>query len=151
MVTVYFGQDKRGVLDPDTYFFGAFYPEWFEDENVKQMVRDIDQSEVQAPYCIMSPVLGQISPHMISGGVKGLMLLMKDPEFYPDTIIFGENCEPWLSYIFEHYDVHVCCSGFDLVFRDLPIHGICENDGSQINNYEDWCNKMQEFVLTSER
>lgn len=35
-------------------------PEWFETELAKQIVREVDDSEVLSSECIQSPVLGQI-------------------------------------------------------------------------------------------
>lgn len=44
------------------------------DPVVKQMVLDIDNSEVISNGAIKSPVLGIISPTALSGGVKALIL-----------------------------------------------------------------------------
>ena len=38
------------------------------------MVLDVDKSRIVAPYYIDSPVFGQISPFMLSGGIKPLQI-----------------------------------------------------------------------------
>lgn len=147
MVSVYFGNDTRAVLNIDSYFNHTFRHEWLNDPIVKQMIKDIDNSEVLSEYCIQSPVLGQIPPERISGGVKTCILLWKLDDFLVDLITCGENCQEWLSYIFSHKDVvRVSMSGYDLDFEGLEISGICENDNSVINNSYDWVDKMCEMA-----
>ena len=46
----------------------------------KQIVREVDDSEVLSSECIQSPVLGQIPPERLSGGVKTLLLILNEPE-----------------------------------------------------------------------
>ena len=114
-----------------------------DDEFVKEMIKDVDKSIVLSNQCIQSPVLGQIPPERLSGGVKTCIMLYKLDDFVPDLIVCGENCQKWLSKVFEKKDlVKVTMSGYDLTFRGYPIHGICENDGSEINDAEDWTDKM---------
>lgn len=152
MISVFFGIDDEADYMPDSTFEHTYCPEWFDDEDVRRMVLDIDKTTVQSRHCFLSPVLGQIPPHYLSGGVKGMIMLYKTDWYYPDLVNFGENCEEWLVWIFNHKDiVRVSCSGYDLTFRDMPIRGICENDGSQINNHIDWALKMGEFVPLGKR
>lgn len=152
MLSVFFGFDKKADFNPDAMFDHQFDAEWFDDDIVKQMVLDIDKTVVQSRFCMMSPVFGQIPPRMLSGGVKALILLYKTDWYYTDLINYGENCEDWLVWIFNHKDlVKVSCSGFDLTFWDKDIRGICENDGSMIRNCDDWALKMGEFVTECER
>ena len=147
MVSVYFGNDTRAVLNIDFYFNHTFRHEWLNDPIVKQMIKDIDNSEVLSEYCIQSPVLGQIPPERLSGGVKTCILLWKLDDFLVDLITCGDNCQGWLSYIFSNKDiVRVSMSGYDLDFNGLEISGVCENDNSVINNSYDWVDKMCEMA-----
>ena len=81
MVTVYFGYDKEAVIDPDAYFRNVFEPEWLNDDLVKQMVRDIDKSEIISPYTIMSPIFGQIPPRHAIGWGKDHNFIIKGRRF----------------------------------------------------------------------
>lgn len=143
MVSVYFGNDKTAVLNIDRFFDNVYYPEWFEDPLVKEMVEDIDQSKVLSGNCIQSPFLGQIAPERLSGGVKACicMWMMEECPII-DLIVCGENCQPWLSKIFCERNIRCSMSGYDLVFKGLPIIGICENDNTKINDWHDWTKKM---------
>lgn len=44
------------------------------------MIKDVDKSEVVSDECIISPVLGQIPPERLSGGVKTLLLILNEPD-----------------------------------------------------------------------
>ena len=148
MVSVYFGNDTTAILNIDDNFNLMYEEEWFDDPFVKEMVKDIDDSIVVSRHCIESPILGQIAPERLSGGVKACICMWCMGEECPiiDLIVCGENCQPWLSKIFEKRNVSVSMSGYDLLFEDLPIKGICENDNEPINNWEDWSNKMVDYV-----
>lgn len=147
MVSVYFGYDKNAIISVDEYFNHTYDEGWFNDSFVREMVKDIDNSIVLDKLCIQSPVLGQIPPTMLSGGVKTCIMLYKTDNLLTDLIVCGENCEKWLSKIFALKEkVRVVMSGYDLTFEGLPIEGICENDGSIIRNEDDWCDKMYEMA-----
>ena len=151
MVSVFFGIDSKADYYPEAVFRNRYQEAWFDDEIVRKMVRDIDRTIVQSRHCMLSPVLGQIPPAMLSGGVKSLIMLYKTDWYYPDLINFGENCEGWLSWVFESRDVvKVSCSGFDLQFLG-GIRGVCENDGTQICNSDDWALKMGQYVTECKR
>jgi hypothetical protein len=147
MVSVYFGNDTTAILNIDVYFNNVFEYEWLNNQLVREMIEDIDKSVVLSDHCIQSPILGQIPPERISGGVKAcICMLMMDDCPIIDLIVCGENCEKWLSKIFETKDIRVSMSGYDLTFRVYPIHGICENDNTEINDAEDWVDKMCDYA-----
>ena len=69
------------------YFDAVYEPEWFDDQLVKVVSRNV----------IESPVLGQIPPQWLSGGVKGLILILKYPKKLEySSCIFGGNCAKWI-------------------------------------------------------
>ena len=146
MISVYFGNDKSAVLNIDVFFNNVFYEEWLDDPLVREMIKDVDNSDVLSNQCIQSPVLGQIPPERLSGGVKALICLYKMDDFLVDLIVCGENCEKWISKISQLKDIRVSMSGYDLTFKGLEISGVCENDGSLIRNSEDWTEKMLDMV-----
>lgn len=97
MLKVFFGMNWEAISYPDTYFQFNWEAEWFKDPLVQEMVLDIDDSRVLSPYCIESPVLGQIPPDMLSGGVKALILMLKVPDIVIDLISCGDNCSKWIA------------------------------------------------------
>ena len=146
MINVYFGFDNNSIRDIDLYFDNVYDEGWLEDTLVQKMIMDVDGSKVVSTACIESPVLGQIPPEKLSGGVKALIVLYKMPDAYIDLIVCGPNCEKWLSEIAKNNDIHVSMSGFDLKFDNYPISGKCLNDGSDFNGRREWLLKMDEFA-----
>lgn len=146
MLTVWFGHDWEANIKHERLFNNCFIDEWLNNELVKKMIKDIDKSEVLSPYCIESPYLGQIAPERLSGGVKGLMLMMFEDDFYTDLIIFGENCCKWLALISKMKDVKCSMSGSGLFFRGIDsIDGYCENNGKRFTSHSEWMDVMTEY------
>lgn len=122
MLKVIFGEISDDVIfNVDSYFDVAYEPEWFEDPLVKEMVLDVDKSEVLSPYCIQSPVLGQISPTRLSGGVKALILMLKMPELIVYGTSCGDNCAKWIAQIAELQDITVCFCHLMLFDDSAPV------------------------------
>lgn len=88
----YCGGNVEVLTDAPRYFDNVWEDEWLEDPLVKQMIKDVDNSEVISPHLIESPVLGPIGPKDISGGVKVLILLLKDTSFIYNISNCGDNC-----------------------------------------------------------
>lgn len=145
MLNVLFGFDSECIRDIDLYFDNVYEENWLEDDVVKDMILDIDQSEVIGNQLITSPVLGPIPPERLSGGVKALICMYKT-DAYIDLIVCGPNCEKWILKISKEKDVTAGMSGFDLTFENMEIEAICLNDKSAITNYKEWILKMNEFV-----
>ena len=53
---------KNYIFDPNTYFDNAYEDEWLTDPLSKEIVRNIDRSELVGPNLVQSPVLGAIPP-----------------------------------------------------------------------------------------
>ena len=93
--------------DAPAYFDNVYEDEWLEDDLVKEMIRDVDHSEVLTPHIIESPVLGAITPRELSGGVKVLILILKDDSFIYNMSNCGNNCAKWVLKIAEKKDLTV--------------------------------------------
>ena len=55
----------------------------------------MNDSEVLSDECINSPVLGQIPPERLSGGVKTLLLILNEPDRIFNASTCGDNCAKW--------------------------------------------------------
>ena len=104
MLTIIYGDESNCVYNTNVYFKNTYEPEWFETELAKQIVREVDDSEVLSSECIQSPVLGQIPPERLSGGVKTLLLILNEPEKIFNASTCGDNCAKWLLKIAETED-----------------------------------------------
>mgnify|MGYP004538209027 CR=1 FL=1 len=84
--------------------------------------KDIDDSEVLSGECINSPVLGQIPPERLSGGVKTLLLILNEPDRIFNASTCGDNCAKWILEIGRIKDVtinlrHMMSFGKDTKFE----------------------------------
>ena len=122
MLTIIYGDESNCVYNTNVYFKNTYEPEWFETELAKQIVREVDDSEVLSSECIQSPVLGQIPPERLSGGVKTLQLILNEPEKIFNASTCGDNCAKWILEIGKREDVtinlrHMMDFGKDTVFE----------------------------------
>ena len=103
MLNVQFGETIGSVYDTAAYFSQAYMPEWIVDELSKQIIRDVDNSEVLSPQVIQSPVLGTIPPTRLSGGAKTLILMAHDRSNVYNASTCGDNCAKWILSIADLY------------------------------------------------
>lgn len=106
MLKILLGISDNTVLHVDRVFKVVFDPEWLEDPMVKEMIADVDKSEVISSYAIKSPVLDVISPDGLSGGVKALILMLKTNYEIWGTAC-GDNCAKWILKIAKKKDIVV--------------------------------------------
>lgn len=107
MLKIICGDEPEHLLDTATTLFNLENKkDWFNDPLVEEMVRDVDKTEHIKDAIFESPVLGTILASELSGGVKGLILILKSKSLSDYTAmrscIFGDNCIKWLiklSYI----------------------------------------------------
>lgn len=145
MLKVMFGKDLPDCITSiSTYFNNMYELSWFEDDIVKQIIKDIDKSELNG-VAVLSPVLGSIPVEKLSGGAKGLILMYELDDFVSDLISYGNNCEDWILKLSSMKDITVNMTGYDMTFKDKPIEAICLNDASKITNWREWIHKMIEY------
>lgn len=107
MIKVRVGRREEGDGNIKYVFRGNYEDEWFDDPFVKELVMEVDKSEVVSPYLIISPVLGPISFENLSGGVKILIMLYKMPEMEQWGTSCGDNCLPAMARIGKMQDIQV--------------------------------------------
>ena len=104
MLKVFLGNMPEAVYNTAVYFKNDYEDEWIVDPRVKEMIRDVDHSEVMYSGVIDSPVLGKIPPVGLSGGVKTLILVLFEPTKIFNASTCGDNCAKWLLKIAEKED-----------------------------------------------
>lgn len=138
-------EDSNYVFSPDTYFKYNYENEWFEDELVKAMVRDVDGSTVESAHAIESPVLGIIAPERLSGGVKALIIMYKEPKLIVNASACGDNCAKWILEIGKRQDITVRL-GYEMEFQE-PFDICIKNSGKIVHNYADFLKEFQEVEI----
>ena len=140
MLKIVFGDVDNSIYHPPTYFDNVYQDEWITDPFSKQMIKDIDQSDVIGPHVIDSPFLGSISTRELSGGVKTLLLM----KFDQSGKIFnasacGDNCAKWITEIGREKDLTIN------LHHIMDFHE-CENFEAVILNTEKKVESYQEYL-----
>lgn len=107
MLTIIYGDVENSIYNTNVYFKNTYEPEWIESELAKKMIKDVDDSDVLSGECINSPVLGQIPPKRLSGGVKTLLLMLNEPDKIFNASTCGDNCAKWILEIGKQQDLTI--------------------------------------------
>ena len=102
------------------------------------MIQDVDDSEVLSGECIKSPVLGQIPPERLSGGVKTLLLMLNEPDRIFNASTCGDNCAKWILKISRMKNLTINLRHI-MDFGEEPMEAKILNTGDMVHN-------MQEFI-----
>ena len=122
MLSIIYGDVPKSIYNTNVYFKNSYEPEWLETDLARRMIQDVDDSEVLSGECITSPVLGQIPPERLSGGVKTLLLILNEPGKIFNASTCGDNCAKWILEIGKIKDVtinlrHMMSFGKDTAFE----------------------------------
>ena len=107
MLTIIYGDAENSIYNTSVQFKNTYEPEWIESELAKKMIKDVDDSDVLSGECINSPVLGQIPPERLSGGVKTLLLMLNEPDKIFNASTCGDNCAKWILEIGKQKDLTI--------------------------------------------
>lgn len=143
MLKIYFGDMDKAIYNTEIYFKNDYDPEWLNDPVVKEMVLDVDNSVVLSSGAIDSPVMGVIPPTSLSGGVKTLILILKEPEKVFNASNCGDNCASWLLRMGNERDVTVNLRHI-MDFGDEAFEIYVMNDNVVVTN-------MMELLKTAGR
>ena len=142
MLTIFFGDMENSVYNTAVYFKNTYEPEWFDSALAKQMVKDIDKSDVLSGECIQSPVLGQIPPERLSGGVKTLLLMLNEPDKIFNASTCGDNCAKWILKIAESKNLTINLRHLMDFGKDTKFTIVVGNGGEIVHS-------MKELILVA--
>ncbi|MBQ9199085.1 MAG: DUF4869 domain-containing protein [Lachnospiraceae bacterium] len=139
MLNIFFGDmtdNDKYLENPEVYFDNTYEDRWFDDEEVKEMVKDIDNSNVVSSHLIESPVFGGMPVRDLSGGVKTLILMKFDNEHIVNASYCGDNCAKWILRIAKEKDLTIRL-GYLMDFGDGLINVKVANSGKKFDNCKD--------------
>lgn len=119
------------------YFKNNYETEWLKSDLAKKMNRDIDDSDVLSGDCIMSPVLGQISPERLSGGVKTLLLILNEPDRIFNASACGDNCAKWILEIGKQKDITINLRHMMSFGKDTKFEIKIQNGGEIVHSMKE--------------
>ena len=145
MLKIYFGETEGEIYNPRLYFANQYEDEWITSDLSKEMIKDVDKSEVVSSHVIESPVLGAITPLHLSDGVKTLILMAHDNtgRFF-NASAGGDNCAKWILRIAEEKDLTITLHNI-MSFQNLDIKAEILNDGRIVNNYTEYLDAAVDF------
>jgi hypothetical protein len=137
-------RQKHEIQSPDAWvrFNKPYVYEWMKDDFVKQMVLDVDKTEIREDLSIYNTYLGIIPVESLSTDVKNLMI------GYGTKLVLnaskcGDNCAKWIYEISKKKDLYITLYHI-MVFPD-DLKAIILNDNRQINNYREYHSIMCEY------
>lgn len=135
MLHIYFGEysGENYIFDPDTYFNNQADRKWLLEDLSKEMIRDVDKSDVVGENLIQSSRLGPIPPQWLSGGVKTLILIEHDNTHVFNASACGPNCAKWLLKIGQKKEILVRL-GYIMDFGKDPFEIVIENTGKTVHS-----------------
>ena len=127
MLYIHVGQVERECIRTiDPYFNRNKSKDWFNRDDVKKIIKNIDLSIAVKDEYIESPVFGGMSPTKLSTGCKAviLMAVLEKPYIYATKC--GDNCVPDILEIARNKDDHITLqhimqfpeSGFEAVITE---------------------------------
>lgn len=118
-------------------FKNTYESEWLESELAKKMIQDVDDSEVLGGECIKSPVLGQIPPERLSGGVKTLLLMLNEPDRIFNASTCGDNCAKWILEIAKQKDLTINLRHMMNFGKDTDFEIKIKNGGEVVHSMKE--------------
>ena len=145
MLHIFFGDMDKAIYNTAVFFKNDYEDEWIVDPLVKEMIRDVDQSEVIDSGVIDSPVLGKIPPTGLSGGVKTLILVLFEPQKVFNASTCGDNCAKWLLKIAVAEDRIINLRHImDFGMEDFQIY--IENTGTVVHSMKELVEIAVDYV-----
>ena len=146
MLYIFFGNKDNEIYDPASYFIHQYEDEWITDSLSREMIKDVDKSEVIDKRLIDSPVLGMISPRELSGGVKTLILMNRDVTGRIfNASACGDNCAKWILAIAANRDLHITLHNI-MDFGQDEFKAYIENSDMEVNNYREYVHEAIKYV-----
>ena len=139
MLTIIFGDTENSIYHPPTYFDNTYKEEWITDSFVKEMIADIDKSNVIGPRVIDSPYLGSISTRELSGGVKTLILMLFDESGKIfNASACGDNCARWIVEIGKKKDLAINLHHIMDFSKCEDFKALIKNTGKTVFSYSEY-------------
>lgn len=147
MLKIYVGSLENEVRSASPYFDVHYKPEWLDNELNKEIIRNVDKSEVIARNIIESPVLGTIPPQWLSGGTKALICMNSDENGYVFNLSnCGDNCAKWVFEISKRKDLTVT-THHSMNFKDAENFEVFMlNTGKLIKSNEEYLMEYARIV-----
>jgi hypothetical protein len=107
MLRINFGSLPNEIYNTEMFYENQYDRNWVMDDFAKEIIKDIDSSEVVAPDLIKNDVFGSFPSTELSAGVKTLLLIKNMPNKIFNISNCGDNCAKYLLQLAENKDIKV--------------------------------------------
>lgn len=106
MLKIWVDGFKDGCIkDPNSYFNLHKKKDWFNRQDIKEVIKEIDNTIAVKDEYLESPIFGGMAPERLSSGCKAVILLYVNPLCNVYASRCGDNCVPSIVKLAEKTDV----------------------------------------------
>ena len=117
--------------------------EWFEREDVRRVIRNIDKTEVIDGECLRSPVFGTISPERLSTVCKATILMIMYDKYKVYATKCGDNCAPDILEIARTKDLTIVLH--HIMRFPEPFEAIVTDSGVKVQTLGEFVDEFYKF------
>ena len=148
MFTLLMDRPTSNIVESVKSFFMSVYSnDWFEDNLVKRIVKDIDRSEYFGNGILVHEDFGPITVNELSAGSKTLILMLKYKD--NDKVVYklsnlGDNCFKFL----EEFPDNINCTLFidnTIKSEDGTVKYLMKESNVIVDNYYDFFKELANY------
>ena len=124
------------IKNPNSYFNRNKKKDWFNREDVKKVIKEIDNTIAVKDEYFESPVYGGMSPERLPHGCKCVILLLINPLCNVYASRCGDNCVPGILRLAEKTDVVITLHHIMGFPEDVKAEMM--DSGKIVNNREEF-------------
>lgn len=145
MLSIYFWDMDEVIWDTSIYFDNTYEDDWINSDFAKKIIKEVDKSDVISSNCIQSPVLGQITPLLLSEGTKTLLLMNFDDSRIYNASKCGNNCAKYILEVAKSKDLTINLM-HTMDFGNEPFEIKILNTGRIVHNIDEYLEEAFKFV-----
>lgn len=151
MLNVIIGRPEGEIYETARYFDALFEEEWMDHPIVKEIIKDVDESEMISSRLIQNDDWGAFSPKDLSGGTKTLILMLNFPDKIFNGSQCGDNCTKWLLKVGDMVSPAIAVHHRHKFPKDMEFNIKILNDDSIVHNDEEYFDKYVEIEYGEEK
>lgn len=146
MLNVIMGRPEGEIYETARYFNALFEEEWMEHEIIKDIIKDVDESDMISNKLIQNDIWGTLSPKDLSSDTKTLILMLNFPDKIFNGSQCGDNWNKWLVKIGDMISPTIAVHHIHKFPDDMKFNIRILNDNSVVHNDKEYFNKYLEIV-----
>ena len=147
MLRIFFGERDNRIDVPSVYFNNTYDGEWIVSDFGRNVIKDIDESEVVSANVICNKFGDTFSPKELSAGVKTLLLLKYKNKNYYNASNCGDNCVPWIIRLGKEQDINIVLYHMmDFSDYDFEAKVMNSSKAKYVNNMMEYMEEASKYL-----